>query len=264
MKPIELFEIWAPEGAPWSPWAKPVLFAVEGPIGAHGPTNWNSARNRAQALRAPPASTETALVLDLDGPLALAYALGCAARGARPVPLFNSCTGPAAAIDNESLRAGLEEGAAVLRGFSLASSAPPAFVLDARRTAPAPATGFDNRWVVFPQDFPSAARLAASGIRRALLVQEGRRAPREDLAHVLLRWQQAGIEILALDLASEAGPEPITVKRPSLFRAFGYRVLVALGLSRNSAGGFGAAVPQALSGGSWGSGRGLGGGGFFA
>src|SRR6185436_17692744 len=103
---------------------------------------------------------------------------------------------------------------------------------------------FDNRWVVFPQDFPSAARLLASGLRRVLLVQEGRSTPRTDLAHVLLRWQLAGLEIQALDFASGEQAKTIVVAKPSRFRALGYRALVALGLRKNSAGGFGGMVPM--------------------
>ncbi|NOT31161.1 MAG: hypothetical protein HOP15_11995, partial [Planctomycetes bacterium] len=179
-----------------------------------------------------------------------ALALGSASRGWRPVPLFNSCPGPDALVDNESIRAGLLDGASVLREAALAQAAPPAFVLDSRRTEGAVAPRrFDNRWVVFPQDFPSAARLLSSGIRRVLLVQDGRSEPRSDLAHVLLRWQRAGLEILSLDLAGEAPAAPITVAKPSRFRALGYRALVALGLRKSSAGGFGGVVPPPSTGG---------------
>jgi hypothetical protein len=261
MNPLELFQTWAPEGAPWSPWAKPVLFAATSPVSAGASQNWQAARTRARALwtpagsRATAAMSETALVLDLPGPVALALALDCSAQGWRPVPLFNSCPGPEALVDNESIRVGLAEGAYLLREANLPAAAPPAFVLDCHRTEGQPAPKrFDNRWVVFPQDFPSAARLVASGIRRACLVQHGRTEARSDLAHVLLRWQQAGLEVLALDLASETPPALLSVRPPSRFRAFGYRALVALGLRRNSAGGFGALVPtpgQGAGGGMW-------------
>ena len=250
MNALELFEVWAPSGAPWSPWAKPVLFAPQAPIPGGASQNWQAARGRARALWTPVAMSETALVLDLPGPVALALALDCALQGWRPVPLFNSCPGPEALVDNESIRAGLAEGAYMLREANLPAEAPPAFVLDAYRTQGQPAPKrFDNRWVVFPQDFPSAARIAAGGLRRALLVQHSSREPRADLAHVLLRWQQAGLEVLALDLAGETSPSPITVAKPSRFRAFGYRALVALGLRKNSAGGFGGLVPSPSSGG---------------
>lgn len=248
MNARELFELWAPEGAAWSPWVKPVLFADQNPVPERAQQAWLAARERARWT--PPAPQATVLVLDLAGPLALGLALDAATHGWRPVPLFNSCTGDDALIDNEPLRAGLAEGVAVLRAAPLAPTAPPAFVLDSRRLDNQPASRrFDNRWVVFPQDFPSAARLLAGGHGSVLLVQDGRRDPRPDLAHVLLRWQQAGIEILALDLAGAAGPVAITVPRSGLFRALGYRILVAVGLRKSSAGGFGGAVPTLSSGG---------------
>jgi hypothetical protein len=245
----ELFDAWAPEGAPWSPWAKPVLFAAGGAISGDAEKDWKAARERARALGKLPAEGETALVLDLPGPVALALALEHAASF-QPVPLFNSCPGPGALIDNEPIRAGLSEGAAELRGRTPSNTATPAFVLDSRRTEGLAKSGsFDNRWVVFAQDFPSAARLLSGGVRRALLVQDGRREPRSDLAHVLLRWQEAGLEILALDLAGEALPGAIVVPRPSRFRGLGYRLLVAFGMRRSSAGGFGGVVPAHSAGG---------------
>jgi hypothetical protein len=123
-------------------------------------------------------------------------------------------------------------------------------VLDARRLQGQSALSrFDNRWIVFPQDFPSAARLQASGVRRVRLVQHGRSEPRLDLAHVLLRWQQAGLAIDAVDLAAGEAATPIQVAKPGLFRALGYRVFSAVGLRRNSAGGFGSALPLLPQGG---------------
>lgn len=250
MNALELFEIWAPEGATWSLWAKPVLFAAESPVPDGARPDWLSACIRARGRWTPAAMTETALVLDLPGPLALALALDWASHGWRPVPLFNSCPGPGALVDNEPIRVGLAEGAPLLGDANLPETAAPAFLLDSRRGDGAPAPQrFDNRWVVFPQDFPSAARLHASGLRRVLLIQEGRRESRPDLAHVLLRWQRAGLEILALDLAGEAAPAPLTVAEPNRFRALGYRALVALGLRKSSAGGFGGLVPLPPQGG---------------
>ena len=74
--------------------------------------------------------------------------------------------------------------------------APPAFLLDSRRFPRGKAASpgqFDNRWMVFPQDFPSGKLLLSRGLRRAVVVREG--PLMDDLAHVLRRWQEAGVRI---------------------------------------------------------------------
>lgn len=129
----------------------------------------------------------------------------------------------------------------------LRADATPAFLLDADRMKdPAPPPGkFDNRWMVFPQDFPSAAFLRSRGIGRVLVVQEGEK-PREDLSHVLLRWQRGGIQ-LSIAAPDGAGERPLTVQPPSRFRRAWYRVLATMGLSRSNVGGFGAIIPVATA-----------------
>jgi hypothetical protein len=131
--------------------------------------------------------------------------------------------------------------------------APPVFMLDSvrlRGTFNRLGEGlFDNRWMVFPQDFPSARFLMEHKIRRALLVQDGNRAPQEDLAHVLLRWQEAGIEIYSKSLAEAGAASRFKVTRPSRFRMAWYRALAMMGFRRNSAGGFGSVTPTFHGGG---------------
>jgi len=106
---------------------------------------------------------------------------------------------------------------------------------------------FDNRWLVFPQDFPSANFLRSHAMDSALLVQAQPDQPQSDLAHVLLRWQQAGLPLRVVTPAPGAAPQPLSVRRPRLFRWMWHRALASLGLRRNSAGGFGAVVPMPSS-----------------
>jgi hypothetical protein len=111
---------------------------------------------------------------------------------------------------------------------------------------------FDNRWAVFPQDFPSATFLLSRGIQRVVLLQDDQEpASLDDLVHVLLRWQKAGIEVLRQGLSHGAAgtPQPLAMRRPLSFRGIFYRALAASGLRRNSAGGFGSIVPLAVSSG---------------
>ena len=80
-----------------------------------------------------------------------------------------------------------------------------------------------------------------------LVIQRSDR-PQEDLAHVLLRWQQGGLRMLSASPA-DAAPREFTVTRPSWFRLAWYRAITAARLRRNNAGGFGAVIPVATSGG---------------
>ncbi len=247
MNAQDLFEIWAPSGGVWSPWAKPVLFAPA--VGHEAAEERPETERRSPATWAPPPERDAALVLDLAGVEAVALGLECAEQGYRPVPLFNSCSGPAAIVDNHSIRNALALGASRLSKAGPPLDAPPAFLLDAGRMRGFPRPGcFDNRWMVFPQDLPSANFLLARGLRRAVLVQRGEGEPRDDLAHVLLRWQRAGIAVLAVDLAQSGEARAIAVRKPSRFGWFFYRTLAMMRLHPNSAGGFGAVVPQPSQG----------------
>jgi hypothetical protein len=221
--------------------------------------------------------SHTAVVLDLAGVRSVAAAVYLARAGYRPVPLFNAAPGPLgpfSAPPRGPLNLGVPSpppvpfyntvihmlplvealctATEVLAGIALAPDAPPAFLLDSIRLTGERAPReemFDNRWMVFPQDFPSAAFLLDHGIRQAVLVQENKSEPQDDLAHVLLRWQKAGIEILSHRLDQGAPPVPLTVRTPSWFRAAWYRALAIVGLRRSSAGGFGSYIPETSSGG---------------
>lgn len=181
-------------------------------------------------------------------------------HGFRPVPVINAVPGPAeislgltrpvatgAVIDMVAIVNAMLSFTELVRRAPLAPNAPPVFLLDSQRidSQAAPEEGsFDNRWIVIPQDFPSAEFLSRQGISKVLLVQQDRLTPRDDLAHVLLRWQQRGIEIWGKRLDSSAGPERVIVKQPHRFKTAWYRVLAMAGLQRSSAGGFGSYAPE--------------------
>ena len=245
----ECFEAWAPEGIHWSRWAKPALFAGLANVGARaGAENWSVH----DVSWTPEPRGKTAIVVDLPGAESVVVGLALARRGYRPVPVYNTSVGPSAVIDVEPLARFLDAGAEALREIRLPADAPPAFLLDADRMAPGKPLvpgRYDNRWIVFPQDFPSANYLLSQGIAEVLLLQTGQGEPREDLAHVLLRWQDAGIQLRAADVATGGQPRELRVSPPSLFRRAWYRAAALMGLRRNSAGGFGAVIPIPSSGG---------------
>jgi hypothetical protein len=222
----------------------------------------------------------TAIVVDLPGAEGVALAMSLATIGYRPVPLYNACPEPAgerAIVDVRPIMFALAAATSSLESMTLPDDAPPAFLLDAERNpatvtppasvvadqsgtlppfltkGPEDAVGsfsatFDNRSISLPTDFPSASFLQSRAIRRILLIQRGRREPAADLSHSLLRWQQAGLTIVAVDLSEPDPPGPITVKRPPAFRVLWYNLLAKLGLRASPLGGFGGFLPMPSSG----------------
>jgi len=191
-----------------------------------------------------------------------------ALRGFRPVPVIDGSPGPDTlgtsqavfavqpvaaahvAVDMRQTLRWLCIGAALLPSLKIAGNASPVFLLDALRAGRAGSFGaetFDNRWKTFPQDFPSARFLKERGIKRVLLIQRDAGQPSEDLAHVLLRWQEEGISIFVARAETTDSAELIHVNRPSRFRALWHRALALVGLKRADGGGFGA-WPQGSSG----------------
>jgi hypothetical protein len=253
MKGSELFEAWAPPGSVWSRWAKPVLFAEAGP---RLPISGDNAAAPAAESAPEPASLRmpldryTAVVVDLPGAESVRIGLALAREGFLPVPLFNCGVHPAALVQVGEILRCLHEGAGEVATLSFSPDAPPAFLLDANRLSPSQPSGpgkYDNRWMVFPQDFPSVSFLKSREIRRVILLQR-LPEPASDLAHVLLRWQEAGLELFWTDPAAGTAPVALRVEKPSRFRDLSYRALALIGLRRNSAGGFGSIIPYPSSG----------------
>lgn len=256
----EVFDAWAPPGATWSAWAKPVMFAhLYVGVGAGEAEAMLEMASPEPCPWCPPADGRTLCVIDIAGSKGVDQALSLARLGYRPVPLYNALPGSRGplgskqVIDYSGVAAALERAARELVHFALPDDAPPAFVLDARRrgttTLPPVPGDFDNRSVSLPTDFPSGHLLVSRGIRRALLVQVEGGQPQVDLAHTLLRWQEAGIEIWSTSPEATATPKQITVSRPSMFRLAWQRALATLRLRKAPLGGFGGVIPIHSEGG---------------
>jgi hypothetical protein len=263
MNPSQLYKLWAPESSIWSNWAKPVLFA-EMTIGSAEAPPPDPTFPPSDTPPAPPnlnwapaADSNTAIVLDIPGAQAVKLSVELIKSGFRPVPLFNGVRGPQmySLVNVDDIIFALYGASDALVATPLPDAAPPVFLLDSERFAGASfATPgrFDNRWYVFPQDFPSANFLLSRSIRSVILAQRRSAGPQSDLSHVLLRWQEAGIQIQACGVEDGTSPSPITISRPENFRSLWYRAMVLAGLRRNSAGGFGAVIPEPSSSGGYG------------
>lgn len=256
----EVFLAWAPQDSIWSPWVLPVPFAQLNCLDFIHPAadgqvpsmpGWITDGERAGQ----------AYVVDIPGRDAMKFGLALAGFGVRPVPVIDGSPGagdfyfsqeaevsteprwhPNVVVDMSELLRALCQGAAMLKDIPLSPVAMPAFLLDADRRLghrpPQPGM-YDNRWQVFAQDFPSARFLLERGVRRVLLVQERKGQPREDLAHVLLRWQEGSIAIESVGTKDGTIPEAIQIAKPSRFRRIWYRALAILRFRRSATGGFG-------------------------
>jgi len=248
----EIYEVWAPASDAWSPWVKPVLFAE---IDQAMATSIPDRLSEEPGLRCDVgARRDTAIIVDLPGTQSLLAAFALARDGYRPVPVYNTTSGRRERMQPEKCVLG--DVAALVQMLSrplpdyvrntLIADHPPVFLLDSRRLTgergPAPGM-YDNRWLVFPQDFPSAAFLRSRGITQAIVIQEGPGQPAQDLAHVLLRWKEGGITISVQDVSGQTSARPADLRRPPRFRWAIYCALALMGLRRNSAGGFGSVIP---------------------
>jgi hypothetical protein len=244
MEPEELYEMWAPFDSIWSMWAKPGIFICK----SHGAEVHVDLTNLPDLYTWHSGMGDTAVIVNLPGVEAIKYGLALAQLGYRPVPLFNSIDGPGAVINVREIKAGLMDGAENLRSLIIGLKAPPAFLLDSNRMAKRPKQGdFDNRWVVFPQDFPSGTFLLSRVIKKVILIQLSSSIDR-DLGQVLAFWKRSGIEILLMDGQGEWTPRAAEnlkpIRRMNFARAaFGAILIVSLGLRRSNAGGFGSIIP---------------------
>jgi hypothetical protein len=241
---LTLFDRWAPPEWEWSAWAKPVLFA-----------EMDQRRRQPAPFDLPEIAfaspSATAYVVDLPEAEAVAAGVAAAHAGYWPVPLFN-LTGlnrNRRTIDPDEIADALIYGAVLLPDRAPTAETRPAFLVDDKRMRKRlrlrPGV-YDNRWLVFPQDFPSAHRLQRAGITQVVLLTADH-TPDTDLAHILFRWQKAGLTI-ARQRKDAPEPTPVKVRRPSHFGLLWYRLLAIAGLRPNSTGGFGALVPEESSG----------------
>jgi hypothetical protein len=247
----EIYDIWAPPTGRWSVWAKPVLFA-QMPVPVLAP---DSVVPDSGAW-APASNGSTAVVINLPGAQGVTAGLAFAQRGFRPVPLYNAVHAVAAsaaggvAVNVGEIARTVQALTDELAALALPDQAPPVFLLDHGRGGTGmepPPQWFDNRSVSFTTDFPSAKFLLAAGIRHVVLVQE-KLLVQPDLTHTLYRWQEGGIRLEFKAHGTAEPSTPFRVDKPGWFGFAWQRVLIALGLRRNLAGGFGGWVPQPSSG----------------
>lgn len=255
---------WMPDESVWAAWVKPLVFAelARGHRGRDIPY-----RERFELAWVPPTrrdrvervegsyregtrtrtvreavASRAAIVVDLPAVRSIDLGVALVPHGYRPIPLFAGGAGAPPDHPIHDVARRVAHGAPELLSARLPPDAPPAFLLDATRDQDVVPEVYSARAPLFPQDFPGARWLLAHGVERAIVVS-ARRAPADDLRHVLARWQLGGVRIESAPLGSVAA-RPVEVAIPSGLGSLTRRAFAVWGAVRGATGGFGGVLPD--------------------
>lgn len=209
-----IYDVWRGDSHPWVQWVKPALFDRLDEVHAAEkaqPARASKALARIESIDTSWLPPKSAVIVDLPGRRAVRAALALGRRGLRPVFAVNANCGPPGveAISTEKIRRLLVAAADLPACFPTGPDVAPAFILDSRRSGgewQPPPGSFDNRWVLFPSDLPSAKQLRSAGIEQVVVMQAGP-VCLPDLAAVLRAYQAARLSLLLRDVVEKTlGP----------------------------------------------------------
>ncbi len=209
MKGREIYKIYAPWGAKWIEWVRPVPFVAIDTYSRMPISNWvNRKANFLEHYQ-----QDTAIFIDLPGGESIELSIDLACMGYRPIPLFNGTDeqqNSQAVIDTYLVERYLINGAEELKNIPLKNDANPAFLLDNFRIYRyrARESIFDNSWDLYHQDIPSLEYFKQSGITKIIIVGK---AVEEDLKKIFLKFQDAGVEFFLTD--GYLAPQKVILKK---------------------------------------------------
>lgn len=206
----EIYRIWAPIGAKWTDWVRPVPFIeINDNLKSYKITdlsNFNiSCINK---------NENTAVIVDLPGLESIKEGIALAKIGFRPIPIYNGTIeqeGAKATTDNKSIAIGLVYGASKLKEIELENDAPPAFLLDTNRMNrfKVNVSVFDNSWDIYDQDIPSAEYFLKNKINKIIIISN---LVQKDLKKILYKFQKQGIQMYFTNGYEE--PKKINIRKP--------------------------------------------------
>lgn len=206
----DFYEKWAPVGARWVEWVRPVPFVA---ICETFPANeiYNFAIPKLNYINE--MQEDTAIVVDRPSYEGIEEGLALAKLGFRPIPLYNGTEGQDRSmilVDTKGIENCLIWGAFELEKIAITNKASPAFLLDSNRMHRFRMDGsvFDNSWDLYHQDIPSAEYLLEQGINKIIVHGE---KMQKDIAKIFHKFQEKGITILFTN-GFEA-PKPVIVKK---------------------------------------------------
>ena len=197
MKGKEIYKIYAPNGAKWIDWVRPVPFVAIDTYNRKPIANFLDR----EAMFLKKYQQDTAIFIDLPGKESIELGIGLAHMGYRPIPVFNGTDeqqGSQATTNTYLIESCLINGSQKLKNIKLKNDANPVFLLDSHRTNRyrAKESIFDNSWDLYKQDIPSAEYFKQNGITKIIVVGE---TIQRDLKKIFLKFQEKGIDIYITD-----------------------------------------------------------------
>ena len=197
MRGKEIYIIYAPNGAKWIDWVRPVPFVAIDTYNRKPIANFLDRK----AMFLKKYQQDTAIFIDLPGKESIELGIGLAHIGYRPIPVFNGTDeqqGSQATTNTYLIESYLINGSQKLKNIELKNDANPVFLLDSHRTNRyrAKESIFDNSWDLYKQDIPSAEYFKQNGITKIIVVGE---TIQRDLKKIFLKFQEKGIDIYITD-----------------------------------------------------------------
>ena len=197
MRGKEIYKIYAPNGAKWTDWVRPVPFVAIDTYNRKPIADWMERK----AMFLKNYQQYTAIFVDLPGKESIELSIDLAYKGYRPIPIFNGTDeqpGSQATTNTYLIESCLINGSEKLKNIKLDNNANPAFLLDSYRTNRyrAKESIFDNSWDLYKQDIPSAEYFKQNGITKIIIVGDG---IQRDLKKIFLKFQEKGIDIYLTD-----------------------------------------------------------------
>ena len=197
MRGKEIYKIYAPNGAKWIDWVRPVPFVAIDTYNRKPIANFLDRK----AMFLKKYQQDTAIFIDLPGKESIELGIGLAHIGYRPIPVFNGTDeqqGSQATTNTYLIESYLINGSQKLKNIELKNDANPVFLLDSHRTNRyrAKESIFDNSWDLYKQDIPSAEYFKQNGITKIIVVGE---TIQRDLKKIFLKFQEKGIDIYITD-----------------------------------------------------------------
>ncbi len=193
----EIYQIYAPNGAKWIEWVRPVPFVAIDTYNRKPIVDWIDRK----AMFLKKYQQDTAIFIDLPGKESIELSIDLAYKGYRPIPILNGTDeqpGSQATTNTYAIESCLINGSEKLKNIKLEDDANPAFLLDSYRTNRyrAKESIFDNSWDLYKQDIPSAEYFKQNGILKIIVVGD---TIQQDLKKIFLKFQKKGLDIYLTD-----------------------------------------------------------------